>query len=280
MATTMNATMDFALAREVLTNLLEAAETLELDKAERAEWRKMLDRIPPYQVNEDGAIREWMHPAFSDNYHHRHQSHIYPVFPGVEVTPDSDPTLFKAFETAIAKRLVVGISEQTGWSLAHMSHVWSRLRDGNHALECLDLMARSCVTNNFYTTHNDWRNMGIGVDMAWAPFQIDANMGWTAAIQEMLLFSLPGRITILPARPARWTEGAVTGLAARGGVTVSIQWNTEEHDLQVELCSPHRSQTVDLELPYGEPRRLTVQLEAGEVKKIAAGKETEVSSVQ
>ena len=46
----------------------------------------MLTRIPPYQINKDGAVREWMHPLFDDNYHHRHQSHLYPVFPGTEVT--------------------------------------------------------------------------------------------------------------------------------------------------------------------------------------------------
>ena len=268
MPTTINATMDFALAKEVLTHLLESAEVLELDAAEAATWQQMLERIPPYQVNEDGAIREWMHPAFDDNYHHRHQSHIYPVFPGIEVTPHSDPALFKAFETAIEKRLVVGISEQTGWSLAHMSHVWSRLSDGDHALECLDLMSRSCIMSNFYTTHNDWRDMGIGLDMTHAPFQIDANMGWTSAIQEMLLSSVPGRISILPALPSRWKQGSITGLAARGGVTVSIKWDVEQAELQVELCSPNRPQTIELELPFGSTEALTVELKPGEVKRI------------
>ncbi|MBT3192081.1 MAG: glycoside hydrolase family 95 protein [Verrucomicrobia bacterium] len=277
MPTTINATMDFALAKEVLTHLLEAAEVLELDESEVTTWQQMLERIPPYQINQDGAISEWMHPAFDDNYHHRHQSHIYPVFPGIEVTPSSDPALFKAFETAIEKRLVVGISEQTGWSLAHMSHVWSRLRDGNHALECLDLMSRSCITNNFYTTHNDWRHMGIGVDMTHAPFQIDANMGWSAAIQEMLLFSVPGRLSILPALPSRWNQGSITGLAARGGVSVSIKWNTKQEALQVELCSPDRDQTVELELPYGKTRQLSVTLEAGEVKTVETGAQQAVN---
>jgi len=271
MPTTINATMDFALAKEVLTHLIEAAEVLDLDETEVATWQQMLERIPPYQLNEDGAIREWMHPAFDDNYHHRHQSHIYPVFPGTEVTRTSDPEMFKAFETAILKRLVVGISEQTGWSLAHMSNVWARLKDGNHALECLDLMSRSCIMNNLYTTHNDWRNMGVGLGMTHAPFQIDANMGWTAAIQEMLLFSVPGRISILPALPSRWRKGAVTGLAARGGVTVSIKWDVESQDLQVELCSERLAQTIELELPFGAAKCLSVELEAGEVKRIANG---------
>ena len=43
----------------------------------------MLDRLPAYQTNADGAMREWLWPGLEDNYHHRHQSHIYPVFPGI-----------------------------------------------------------------------------------------------------------------------------------------------------------------------------------------------------
>jgi alpha-L-fucosidase 2 len=260
METTMNATMDFALAKEVLTHLIEGAKRLGENGAEVEKWQAMLQRIPPYQINDDGAVREWMHPFFSDNDHHRHQSHIYPVFPGTEVTRESDPALFRAFELAIHKRLEIGIGEQTGWSLAHMAHVFARMQDGDQALNCLDLLARSCVKNNFYTTHNDWRGMGIGVEMEWAPFQIDANMGWTSAIQEMLLFSVPGKISVLPALPGKWKRGAVKGLVARGGITVSIEWS--EEGVSVELLSA-ADQTVEFSMNGGEWK--TVDLVAGEV---------------
>ena len=279
METTINATMDFALAKEVLTHLLEAAAILNLDADEVAKWDAMRERIPPYQINEDGAIREWMHPFFDDNYHHRHQSHIYPVFPGIEVRPTSNPVLFHAFRTAIEKRLQIGISEQTGWSLAHMANVWARMMEGNEALNCLDLLARSCIKNNFYTTHNDWRNMGIGVRLPWAPFQIDANMGWTAAIQEMLLFSRPGKILALPALPDRWRRGSVKGLMAHGGVRVSVAWDLEAGSVEVELCSSGRPQTVELECPFGEPRKQAVELDADQPKCVSVNTTASEESV-
>jgi alpha-L-fucosidase 2 len=254
METTMNATMDFALAKEVLTHLIESGDDIE-------RWQLMLEKIPAYQINEDGAVKEWMHPFFTDNYAHRHQSHIYPVFPGLEVTRDSDPELFKAFEIAIRKRLDIGIGSQTGWSLAHMANVYARMNEGDRALNCLSLLARACVMNNFYTTHNDWRNSGIGVDFVMAPYQIDANLGWSAAIQEMLLFSVPGKITVLPALSRDWKKGSVNGLLARGGVEVSMDWNLAEK-VDVRLVS-RMDQVVTLTSPYGESIELA--LKAGEV---------------
>lgn len=247
--TAINSTMDFAIAKEVLTHLIEGAEEAGVYSEEIGKWKTMLGKIRPYRINEDGAVSEWMHPDFHDNYHHRHQSHIYPVFPGTEVSRDRDPELFEAFVIAAKKRLVIGLKEQTGWSLAHMSNHYARMGEGDLALECLDLLSRTCVINNFYTFHNDWRKMGIGVDADWAPFQIDANMGWSTAVQEMLLFSLNGTIRVLPALPSKWRKGHAGPLLARGAVEVSIAWDQDAGTVQLELCSRNRSQTVDLELP-------------------------------
>lgn len=258
METTMNATMDFALAKEVLTHLIESGD-------EVVRWQAMLEKIPPYQINEDGAVREWMHPFFDDNYHHRHQSHIYPVFPGTEVTRESAPELFRAFEVAIRKRLEIGIGSQTGWSLAHMANVYARMGEGDDALNCLSLLARSCVMNNFYTTHNDWRNSGIGVPFAPAPYQIDANMGWSAAVQEMLLFSVPGKITVLPALPGGWEKGSVNGLLSRGGVEVSIDWDMEAQRVGVGLYA-RKDQTLQLVSPYGGGSPVSIELKKNEPK--------------
>jgi len=266
--TTMNATMDFALAKEVLTHLIEGANLLSLFEEDIEKWQAMLRKIPPYQINEDGAIKEWMHPFYTDNYHHRHQSHIYPVFPGTEVTREADPELFAAFEVAIRKRLAIGISSQTGWSLAHMANVYARMHEGDRALECLSLIARACIMNNFFTTHNDWRHSGIGLEFTMAPFQIDANLGWSAAVQEMLLFSVPGIISLLPALPVKWSKGSVTGLLARGGLQVSIEWDLEKDFVQTDLCSIHSDQTVELSTSAGSRQSLKLALKAGEPRHI------------
>ncbi|MBD3390562.1 MAG: glycoside hydrolase family 95 protein [Chitinivibrionales bacterium] len=247
--TTINPTMAIAVIREVLTSLIEACELLGTERRGVARWKDMLGKLPPYKVNSDGAIREWVYPRLKDNYHHRHLSHVYPLFPGNEVTPESDPALYKACKIAVEKRLVVGIQSQTGWSLAHMAHIYARLGDGDRALECIDLLARSCLGPNLLTYHNDYRHQGITLyENAYPPFQMDANLGITSAVIEMLVFSLPGFVKVLPALPRRWTRGAVEGIACKGGATVSLKWDRAKKTVAVSLTSRAR-QTITVKAP-------------------------------
>lgn len=282
MPTAINATMDFAILKELLTRLIEGSAAAQRYEDEIPKWRRMLERIPPYQVNEDGAVREWMHPDFDDRYDHRHLSHIYPIFPGKELTREENPELFQAFETAVRKRL---IGAQTGWSLAHMSAIYARLGSGDDALECLDVLSRSCLLNNFFTVHNDWRQMGVCMNMPEAPVQLDAALGWTNAVQEMLLYASPGKVKLLPALPNRWRQGQFEGLRfCTGSVDCRWDWDagcfeaviTAERDTQVTVSLPEQFRDLvwsgaaeGVTLAPGASATYIVTLEAGKQAKAA-----------
>ncbi|WP_342345631.1 glycosyl hydrolase family 95 catalytic domain-containing protein [Paenibacillus sp. CFBP 13594] len=239
MPTAINATMDIAIIKELLQHVIAASRLTGVHTTKIPCWEAMLEHMPDYLIEAEGAVKEWLHPAFEDRRDHRHLSHLYPVFPGQEITREEQPELFQAFETAVDQRR---LGAQSGWSLTHMSSIYARLGNGERALESLDILARSCVLSNGYTLHNDWRNMGVCMSMPAAPIQLDANMGWVNAVQEMLLYVSEQWIKLLPALPKRWTQGSIRDWCIPGG-RVSCTWNRNSGFFRAELVADRRINT-------------------------------------
>jgi alpha-L-fucosidase 2 len=153
-----------------------------------------------------------------------------------------------------------------GWSYSFMANLWARVGEGEHALENLDMLLRSCTTPNLLTWHNDWRAQGLS--MYWGhgalpPFQIEAGMGFVSAVCEMLVRSRPGFLQLLPALPAAWAQGSVRGLTTRCGVTIDLSWTNGGRIVRTTLHS-HMAQCITLQLPkYFEPSRQHLELTPG-----------------
>ena len=224
---TKNPAMDIGVVKELLNNLIEGAEICGMYNEKIPKWKEMLSLLPPLKTNPDGSLKEWADDFYEDNNKHRHHSHMYEVFPGHTVMPGD--ALFDAFVKAEDKRMTEGRPYQSSWSMIYMACVNARMRRGNESLEALSDMARLCLMGNLFTVSNDWRRMGpINCDdMRAVPVQLDANVGFPAAINEMLLFTADNNITLLPALPEKWKSGQIEGLLATGGITVSVYWDCE-----------------------------------------------------
>lgn len=255
-----NATMDFAIMKELLTNLLDGIEITGLYIEEAPSFRELLEKIPPYFINREGAVQEWMHPNLEDNYAHRHLSHIYPVFPGMEVTAQNDPSLFEAFRKAVDLRK---LGSQSNWSLTHMAGIYARFGEGEKAAECLDIMAKSVLLDSLFTIANDWRGMGITLPWGNPPVQLDAVFGTVNAIQEMIFCRQKDALSILPALPKKLHAGSVRGMVFPEG-KIDIAWNTPE---QVEV-TVHAHRTLDTDILLAGKKMCHIHLAAGEKKTI------------
>lgn len=246
---TINSTMDIAVAREVLTNLCTACGVLCVEAENVEKWRRMIARLPAYRMDEEGALKEWAPPDFRDNYFHRHMSHAYPLFPGREATGEANPALVEAVRLAADKRLAHGFKQQTGWALVFLAGVYARAGAGDRALECLERLCRFYVGVNLFTYHDGWIGWSGG-----SIFQIDANLGFTAVILEMLVQSGQGLVKLLPALPEKWRSGRSAGVRCRGGIEVDIEWDMGARTVVATMVAS-ANQEIDIKFPLA-PRRV------------------------
>ena len=263
--TVANATMDVVVCRETLTNLLEALRVLEETDVEEERYRKLLAALPPYEVNAEGGLREWLHPDLPDCQTHRHLSHLYGLFPGWEINEEDTPEFYPQAVRALELRQNE-LGSMAGWSFSFMANLWARVGEGDKALKNLELLLKSSTTPNLLTWHNDWRAQGLS--MFWGqgglpPFQIEAGLGFVSAICEMLVRSRPGFLRLLPALPSAWPNGIVQGITTRCGVTVDLTWSESGRVLEVKLHS-RIAQQITLRLPDDfSPSSQTINLTAG-----------------
>lgn len=204
--------MDNQIIRALMRACLESQKILDINSEYKEDFEKVLKGLRPDQIGSDGRLLEWAQEETELTPNMGHVSHLYAAFPGDEISWNNDKALFKAADKAVKGRTDHGAGKR-GWPLAWYIALNARFLDKDAVDEQIQRMIDSGTTRSLL-------NVGL-------IFQIDANMGIPAGMAECLLQSHIA-VHLLPTLPTSWKKGEVKGLRARGGLEVSINWDSSK----------------------------------------------------
>lgn len=240
-----------AVVRNLFADYLEASKILNVQDELVCQIQSIQDQMAPIEIGSKGQILEWNEEFKETDQHHRHLSHLYELHPGRGISEEKNE-FYEAAKESLLQRGDAG----TGWSLAWKILTWARIKDGAHVEKLLKAMFHLVDPEEAMSTVGG----GIYPNLLCAhpPYQIDGNFGYTSGVAEALLQSHEQTIHILPALPPEWTKGKVTGLKARGNLTVDIEW--DEKQVKVKLYSDI-DRKINLKIMDMETKK--IELKAG-----------------
>lgn len=202
-------------------NYQSACSVLQRDSGYRRVIRDLQEMLYLPEVSpKSGWLQEWMSPDNLGETTHRHLSPLTGLFPGDRIRSGVvDSSIIDGARELLTARGM----DSFGWANAWRALCWARLGDAEKAYLLIERNLRPSINHsngtamNFFDIYQVEPNRSI--------FQIDANFGTPSAMVEMLVYSRPGLVELLPALPAAWSRaGSITGVGVRGGFVIDVKW--------------------------------------------------------
>lgn len=253
----INATMDIMAAKALLRAIIEVSHTLNVNASKIPIWQAMLDKMPPYQLNENGELREWMWNDLKDNHNHRHASHLLGLYDLHDSEIMNNPQLINGCKRVINRRMEIRKKDNGGimaFGMVQLAFSAAALGDVDATYDMLTWLGNNYWNNNMVSTHDPKKT-----------FNLDISGGYPSLIIKMLVYAEPGTISLLPCTPAQWKKGSIQGIALRGNILMKeLTW--ENQKIEVKLHSAI-DQTVTIKLRGQKIKE--VNLKAGQITSIS-----------
>ncbi len=237
---------DLALIRWTFEKSAELAKELELDD-EVDRWLAIHKRLPKIALSEEGFILISQDEALEDS--HRHHSHMMAIHPLGLINWDGGERDQRIIESSMKEMDRLGTSQWTGYSFSWQGNLWARAKNGERAVEFLEIFAKAFCLKNSFHCNGDQSGEGYS-NFTYRPFTLEGNFAFAAGVQEMLLQSYSGSIQIFPAIPDDWAIASFKNLRAEGAFIVSAK--REGRKIAEVAIHSERGGLCRVENPFGE----------------------------
>ena len=267
-----NASFQLACIHRLAEDLVDAAAALGVNP--KPIWREYLQKLPKACIGKEGdqeMIMLWEGLALEES--HRHHSHLGGIVPFDLFDPDREDERWRnILGKSIDYWVYMGMGLWSGWCMSWAAAIYTRFNRGESA-EMLIEMWQHAFTNQGDSTLHDADIPGLTVfgqtlrrpqplgDVLWRNeggrhevMQMDAAMGVTAAIQEMLLHTRRGVNYVMAGTPADWRDVEFRDFLTDRGMVVSARREAGRL-ARIQVSSSHGGD-FKLANPWAGPARV------------------------